>query len=161
MDDTLRACRAIWTQEPPVRFSSPTVSLDGLWCEPRPVQRGGIPIWFGLALGERNVARIVELGSGWMPLLSDLGALRAGVDRLAGAFERAGRDPAELKVRCEAPAVVDDRGRPDLERTVEALPALAAAGATHASFALARYTGDRDQARRFVERLGELAGDRG
>ena len=24
-------------------FSSPTVSFEGLWCEPRPIQRGGIP----------------------------------------------------------------------------------------------------------------------
>lgn len=162
MDDTLRACRAIWTREPPVHFESATVRLDGLWCEPRPVQPGGIPIWFGLGLdgrnAERNLARIVELGVGWMPLVDDLAALRAGVDLLSSAFERAGRDPGELRVRCEARAVLDDRGRPDLERTIEGLPALAAAGATHASLALARYAATREQAERFVARLGELAG---
>ncbi|MGH0037404.1 MAG: TIGR03619 family F420-dependent LLM class oxidoreductase [Myxococcota bacterium] len=158
MDDTLRACRALWTEEPPVRFQSPSVGFEGLWCEPRPLQRGGIPIWFGLKASERNLARMVELGSGWMPLVADLGELREGVDRLGDAFSRAGRDPAELKVRCEAPAVLDERGRPDLERTVESLPALAEAGATHASFALARYARSREQARDFVASLGALAG---
>jgi alkanesulfonate monooxygenase SsuD/methylene tetrahydromethanopterin reductase-like flavin-dependent oxidoreductase (luciferase family) len=158
MDDVLRACRAIWTGEPPVHFRAPTVAIEGLWCEPRPLQPGGIPIWFGLRLSPRNLERIVELGTGWMPLVSDLDELRSGVDRLRDAFARAGRDPDALRVRCEAPAVLDDRGRPDLERTVGALPALAEAGATHASFALARYAGDRDQALAFTGRLGALAG---
>ncbi len=156
MDHALRACRALWTSEPPVHFEAPGIRFDGVWCEPRPLQPGGIPIWFGLALTDRNVARVVELGTGWMPLLSDLDELRRGVDRLADAFTRAGRDPAELRVRCEAPAVAGDDGRPDLERTVEALPALAEAGATHASFALARYARSHSEALGFVERLGAL-----
>ena len=48
-------CFALWTDEPPVEFSSPTVQFGPTWCEPRPVQRP-IPIWFGVAATARNLA---------------------------------------------------------------------------------------------------------
>ena len=45
-----------------VTFSSKTVSFEKIWCEPRPVQRDGIPVWFSGTLHKRNVERIVALG---------------------------------------------------------------------------------------------------
>jgi probable F420-dependent oxidoreductase len=158
LDDALRACRALW-REAPASFRSESVSFDEIWSIPRPVRPGGVPIWFGLALGPRNVARIVELGAGWMPMDSSPDAIRAGVARLREAFANAGRDFSGFGVRAHAPvALAGERRRPDLERTLEGLPALAEAGATVASFALGAFAASRAEIRPFLERLAKAAG---
>ncbi len=153
MDDVLRACRVLWS-EAPASFSSPTVSFEKVWCLPRPVQPGGIPIWFGVRLSERNVARVVELGAGWMPLLRSEQELFEGAKVLREAFAAAGRDPATLGIRAPVPLATDSSGRPDLERTLGELPRLREAGATVASFALAAHARSRDEIAPFLERLG-------
>ena len=149
LDDTLRACRTLWS-EAPASFESPTVSFQDLWCLPKPVQTGGIPIWFGLKLSERNVARIVELGAGWMPLGLTTQELKDGVSRLRDAFRAAGRDPDSLGVRVGVPAGVD------LERALESIAELQEAGSTLVSFALGRFVASAEQVRPFLERLGRL-----
>jgi probable F420-dependent oxidoreductase len=157
LDDALRACRALWS-EAPASFESPTVRFEKLWCIPRPVQPGGIPIWFGVALSERNVRRIAELGAGWMPLGPGPGEIGAGVRRLREALRSVGRDPAELRVRAALPTVRGAGGGIDLERTLGSLDALADAGATHAAFALDRFVRDASEIPSFLERLGAYTG---
>ena len=122
------------------------------------MQPGGIPLWFGVALGPRNLARIAELGDGWMPMDSSPDAIRAGVARLRDAFARAGRDFAGFGVRAHAPIVLGADKRPDLERSLAGLPALAEAGATAASFALGAFAATRADVRPFLERLAKGAG---
>jgi probable F420-dependent oxidoreductase len=157
LEDGLRACRALW-RDAPARFESPTVSFDALWSLPRPLQPGGIPLWFGVALGPRNLARVVELGDGWMPMDSSVDAIRSGVERLREAFGRAGRDFSGFGVRAHAPVALRADRRPDLERSLAALPALAEAGATAAAFALGVFAADRAAIRPFLERLARAAG---
>jgi alkanesulfonate monooxygenase SsuD/methylene tetrahydromethanopterin reductase-like flavin-dependent oxidoreductase (luciferase family) len=152
MDDVLRACRVLW-RDSPASFSSPTVSFDEIWCEPRPVQEGGIPISFGCALGPKNVARIVEMGAGWAPLVPD-DEVRTGIATLRDAFSAAGRDPERLEVRVGAPIAMGADGRPDLEHSIATLPTLAETGVTMASFALAAFAFEPAQIRPLLERLG-------
>ena len=159
MDDTIRACRALWS-EAPACFESDTVSFRDLWCLPRPVQTGGIPIWYGVGLSERNVSRIVELGAGRMPVAAQRDELARGSARLREACRKAGRDPASLGIRGSiAPLRGADR-RVDLERSLaEGLPPLQEAGATHASLALAAFAHRPEEVRPFLERLGQLSRD--
>ena len=156
MDDTLRACRVLWSQAP-ASFESPSVSFRELWCLPRPVQGGGPPIWLGGRLNERNLARIVEYGAGWMPIALSLEELEQASRRLRDACENAGRDPDSIGVRSMAPVAADAGGRVDLERTLAGLPALRKAGVTVAAFALGRFVHTRDEIRPFLERLGRIA----
>lgn len=137
--DVLRACRALWS-ESPASFASPTVSFDQVWCEPRPVQPGGVPIWLGVAPSARHVAHLAELGAGWLPVGTDPGALRAGVARIREGFAAAGRDPASLRVRANVAPVVGADGRVDLDRTLaESAPRAVEAGATLLAFPIAAY----------------------
>jgi probable F420-dependent oxidoreductase len=152
MDDQLRACRALWSGER-VSFESATVRFEGLLCLPRPVQPGGPPLWFGVAATPRNAARIAELGVGWAPIGTDPVAIAKGVDAMRRAFERAGRDPASLRVRAHAPVLTDAAGRPDLAATLAALPRLRAAGVTVAAFALPVWVRERAQIPAFLNRL--------
>jgi probable F420-dependent oxidoreductase len=154
LDDTLRACRALWTADAPVSFRSDTVAFRELRSAPRPVQPGGPPLWFGVAASERNAARIAELGAGWLPMETDPDAIARGVARLRRAFERAGRDPATLGVRANAPIERGPDGQPDLDRTLAALPRLSAAGVTIAAFALPTWIRSAADAPDFFSRLG-------
>ncbi len=154
MDDTLRACRVLWTQTP-ASFESDTVTFKDLWSFPRPVQEGGIPLWLGLALTERNLARFTEFDAGWMPMTSDPAELADGIASLRRARAEAGLDPDALQVRANAPVVTDTGGRPDLARTLDGLDALSETGVTQAAFALPRFVRRAADIRAFLEALGE------
>jgi len=152
LDDQLRACRALW-QGGPVSFRSETVSFDALVCEPRPLSPGGPPLWLGLAANERHAARFAEFGAGWLPMETEAEEIARGSGVLRRAYERAGRDPATLAVRANAPVVNDSAGRPDLAATLAALPRLREAGVSVAGFALARFVRTRDEIPEFLARL--------
>ena len=127
LDDTIGACRALW-QSAPASFHSPSVNFDGMFCSPRPAPGERIPVWFGGKFTPRQIRRIVSLGDGWMPY----GGLHMSVQQKAEAiatlrqrFAAAGRDPASLEV-CDGLGAVDG----SLARSLEQVPALAAAGVT-------------------------------
>jgi len=156
MDDVLRACRVLW-RDAPASFQSPTVSFDDLWCIPRPLQPGGVPIWFGVAPTPRNVARVVEMGVGWMPVGTDVDALAHGVRVLRDAFAAAGRDPVSLGVRANVPIALGSDGRVDLDRSIaEGIPRASEAGATIAAFPIAAYVRRREELAGFLTRLASL-----
>jgi len=157
MDDVLRACRVLW-RDAPASFQSPTVSFDDLWCIPRPVQPGGVPIWFGVPPTPRNVARVVEMGVGWVPVGTDLDALASGARVLRDAFAAAGRDPAMLGVRANVPFAIGADGRVDLDRSIaEGIPRASEAGATIAAFPIAAYVRRREDLPALLKRLALLA----
>jgi alkanesulfonate monooxygenase SsuD/methylene tetrahydromethanopterin reductase-like flavin-dependent oxidoreductase (luciferase family) len=112
-----------------------------------------VPLWLGTALSERNLARLVEWGSGWMPIGDDPARLADDVGRLHEALRAAGREPAAVGVRAHAPVVSGAKGRPDLDATLARLPELARAGVTVAAFALARFVRRREEIPAFFEAL--------
>lgn len=153
MMDVLRACRVLW-RESPASFASDTVSFEQVWCEPRPVQPGGVPIWLGVAASARHLAHLVELDAGWLPVGTDLEALRAGVARIREAFAAAGRDPAALRVRANVAPALDANGRVDLDRTLaESAPRAVEAGATLLAFPVAAYARRPDDLAPLLVRL--------
>jgi alkanesulfonate monooxygenase SsuD/methylene tetrahydromethanopterin reductase-like flavin-dependent oxidoreductase (luciferase family) len=153
--DQLRACLALWTQEPPVSFDSPTVSFADIWCEPRPAQAGGVPLAFGTAATPEMVALMAELGAGWLPIHTTTpDELLDGLARLRAAYQDAGRDPATLRVRETLRPVLDERGRLDGPATVAAAAPLAERGITMASVGLGRNLADASGVARFFEDLG-------
>ena len=109
MEDTVRACRALWEQEPPVSFTSDTVSFTDLWCEPRPVQ-ARLPIWFSGAANDATVRRVAELGDGWLPLAIPLDDVTATIERMRAAFRDAGSGPGDAR-RAAGPRGEDRRRR--------------------------------------------------
>ncbi|MGI9431911.1 MAG: LLM class F420-dependent oxidoreductase [Myxococcota bacterium] len=152
MDDTLRACRALW-RDAPASFASETVAFEGIYSVPQPVQPGGVPLWFGIAPTERGAQRMAEFGSGWMPMEAGPDDLREGIRRIHAALASAGRDSSTFGVRAHVPVARSGK-RPDLAATLAGLPALAEAGATVASIALAAFAGSVAEVRPFLESVG-------
>ena len=66
LDDALVAMKAAWSGEP----------VDGVVCQPTPVQRPHPPIWVG-GNSKRAIRRAVALGDGWVPMPSPRAAAKA------------------------------------------------------------------------------------
>lgn len=129
LEEQVRVCRLLWSQAP-ASFQGETVRFERIHAWPRPVQPGGVPMWFGLAPSDRNVERIAELGDGWIPMEQRPEKLTGHIARLRKAFAARGRDPQSLAVRVVLRTVFRADGSPDLEATLSAVPALAQAGVT-------------------------------
>ena len=140
LTDTIGACRALWEQLP-ASFSSGTVSFTDTFCSPQPVQ-SRLPVWFGGTLNQRNLARVTELGDGWIAIMgATLDDLRAGADALREAAP-------DRSFTVQAPAVIarDDDKRPLVGPTMESVPALLEAGVTDVYVNLAAFCRDPDDA---------------
>jgi probable F420-dependent oxidoreductase len=142
LDDTMRACRALWTQSP-ASLNAPTLSFDRLWCEPR-TSAGPPPILVGAAPSVRTARRIAEWGDGWMPdprMPDD--KIAAGVGRLRRWLDDAGRDGSRLAVhamRCQT----GTDGRGDLRATIERLGEWSEIGITSVALPLAMFVDGPD-----------------
>ncbi|WP_165838845.1 TIGR03619 family F420-dependent LLM class oxidoreductase [Roseicella frigidaeris] len=100
-DEYILAAKTLWT-EPKPRFAGEHVRFGDITFEPKPVQRGGPPIWVG---GESGPAlrRTARLGDAWYPIgtnpafpLESLARYRAAVAKLRGLAEKEGRDPGAI-----------------------------------------------------------------
>ena len=150
MEDAIGACRALWSGAP-ASFHSRTVRFDGMHCQPRPAEGERIPVWFTGKFTPRLVRRVATLGDGWMPY----GAYGMTLEEKAAAIltlrERhaaEGRDPATLEV---ADSVVPVEG--SVARTLEAVPAMAAAGIGIVRVPLRRFAREASEVPGVVEEL--------
>jgi probable F420-dependent oxidoreductase len=158
LDDTIGACRALWSA-PSASFASSTVAFTRANCVPLPVQQP-LPVLFAGSLHARNVRRIVALGDGWIPVMGAAPAIVAdGVALLADAFRAAGRDTDALRVRSELAPVVDARGRPDIRATLDAAPALRDAGVSDVQFPMPYFVTDPARAHDVLERVAAAWAD--
>jgi probable F420-dependent oxidoreductase len=109
-DEYLSLMRQAWTTDP-VTFEGRYTTVREVHALPKPVQRGGIPIWIG---GHTDAAlrRAARLGDGWHPiglrppalLYPDEYATR--VKQLHAYAQHAGRDPRAITLSFRAPMEV-------------------------------------------------------
>ena len=154
LDDTMRACAALWTTPGPVQFASETVSFDAVWCNPMPVQQvadSAIPIWYGIAASGEHIDRMAELGAGWLPIHTTTAEeLREGIRALRAAVAARGRDPKAFHVRAGAKPVMGENGHLDIGATQAENAWLAAAGVDSVSIGTGRHVGDAASLRTFL-----------
>jgi probable F420-dependent oxidoreductase len=158
--DNIAACRALWDNQP-ASFQSETVSFEGLYSMPPPVQ-ARIPIILAAKANAKNAALVAELCDGWESGPDDsksLAALREGAQLYRQAFRDAGRDPAQLIVRAHLPVFMKDATAFDLEKTFSHVPAMMEAGVTEFSIGvLGRLEGPFDSMAAIERYLDALAG---
>ena len=160
LSDTLAACKALW-RDTPAAIDTPTLAFRDIYCEPKPLQPGGVPLWIGGALHARNLDRVVRWGDAWIPIMgASLDAIADGKRRIESAWKDAGRDPAALQVQAPLRIERGDDGRPDLARSMATVPDLLAAGATDVHVTLRAFTADPEQAQHvcaeIVRRFGDM-----
>jgi probable F420-dependent oxidoreductase len=122
LDDTIGACRALWS-DLPASYSSPSTSFSDVFCSPQPMQ-DRLPVWFAGTLNVRNLRRIRELGDGWIPIMgSTLSDVRNGASALATVGRR-------IEIQAALPVVRRDDRSADIDATMAAVPGWVEAGAT-------------------------------
>jgi probable F420-dependent oxidoreductase len=161
--DNIAACRALWENQP-ATFHSGTVSFNGLYQMPQPVQKR-IPILLGVKANEKNAVLVAELCDGWETGPDDSGSLeklREGARIYRDAFAKAGRNPDQLMVRAHLPRHMSTDGRRfDLKRMFADVPAMREAGvtefATGVTGRLEGPFGSMEAIERFINEVAELA----
>ncbi|MEO5838239.1 MAG: TIGR03619 family F420-dependent LLM class oxidoreductase [Acidimicrobiales bacterium] len=155
LTDTIGACRALWSPGA-ASFASPSFNFDRIWCEPKPVQPGGIPVFFSGTLTERNIRRIVTLGDGWLPIMdATTDDVARGAVLLRERWADAGRDPSALRIHVRLPVLKDGLGRADVGRTVEGARPLIEMGITDLQLASVPYVSSPDGLEQFFAEVGK------
>ncbi len=109
-DEYLRLMRECWTKEE-IRFEGKHYRVSNLVFLPKPIQKGGIPIWIG---GHTDAAlrRAGELGDGWHPIglrppaLLHPAEYADKVKQIHAWARRAGRDPGAITLTFRTPMEV-------------------------------------------------------
>jgi probable F420-dependent oxidoreductase len=152
LEEQVRACRLLW-RESPASFHGRHVNFERVHSRPFPLQGERLPLWFGLAPTERNLARIAALGDGWLPMESDPVLLAPAIARLRELTRAQGRDPDALAIRTTIRTLRDSARRPDLDATLAQVPAYAAAGVTMLRFAPSAFCSGPQEFERFLTRI--------
>ena len=160
--DNIAACRALWSEQP-TTFRSETVSFEGLYSLPLPVQKR-IPILLAAKANEKNAALVAELCDGWETGPDDsksLDKLREGSQIYRQAFVAAGRNPNDLIVKSHLFPQRFAQGELDWDKTFANVPNMLEAGVTE--FAIAMPIGmeaplSHNEIARFMNQLASRAG---
>ncbi|MCU1462117.1 MAG: putative F420-dependent oxidoreductase [Acidimicrobiales bacterium] len=154
MTDTIAACRALWAPGQ-ASFKSESISFEDIWCEPKPVQPGGIPVLFSGTLTPRTMRRVVELGDGWIPIMGETHeGIATGVERLRAAYRAAGRDPDRLIVRTQLSVRKAADGTRSLEESLAGAADHAEIGVTDVTVPTAAFIRHPDDIPGYFARLG-------
>lgn len=158
--EQINVCRELWTQAP-ATIHNRAANFEEVYCLPFPVQKR-LPVWLGVALNERNIARIAEVADGWMgaPIERDWHPdhIRRPIRALRAAFEARGRDPASATIQVTPNPVLKSNGEADLDATLARIPDLERAGVDIMSLYTHQYIRHPDEYPSFLERVVSIAG---
>lgn len=125
LDRSLEVCQTLWSQES-ASFQSDDLSFEGIHCNPKPLQQGGVPFWISGTLNKNVLRRIGRFGAGWIPWGDDAIDPTAGIARVREALDAAGRSPESFQVTANL-ATPKDGG---FDALFAAVPKMAEAGVT-------------------------------
>lgn len=127
MDECLQLVKALWSEEF-VQFRGEFYECVDWACNPKPARPEGIPIWLG-GESKKQLDRVGKYADGWLATAKSLPTLKEDFARAQQAAEKAGRDPAALKLSLEgAGALTPD----NLDQTAAGLARLKDMGIFHA-----------------------------
>jgi probable F420-dependent oxidoreductase len=154
LTDTIAACKVLW-RDTPAAITTPSFSFEDVYCEPKPVQEGGVPLWISGTLHRRNLERLARHGDAWIPIMGEsVDGIESGIGHVREAFTAAGRDPVGLRVQAPLRLARGADGALDLGRSMESVPALVAVGATDIQVPLQAFTRDPDAAPGVLAEIG-------
>ena len=128
LDHSMEVCQTLWRDESAC-FDSDLLQFENIHCNPKPLQEGGVPFWISGTLNKRVLKRIGQFGSGWIPWGPDAIDPTVGMTKVREALDAAGRSPEGFQCTASLPTVSGEAGI-DIDRTMDGVPALVAAGVT-------------------------------
>jgi probable F420-dependent oxidoreductase len=144
LEDTVQACRALWTGGP-ASIDTATVRFEDLFCRPVPVQGTALPVWFAGPPVRSTFRRIARLGDGWLPFGNvAVDDIARGNQLLRAAAAEQGRDPSALGIRASLPVGGEADLAARLDGALRAAPSFVEAGATVLQLPLSRVANSRE-----------------
>ena len=114
-EEYIEVLRALWT-DGVTEFSGEFYSVPAARMAPKPVQRPGPPVILG-GIAPRALERVGRLADGWVTSSrTDLSHVGEGIEVIRAAADKAGRDPATIRIICRGvvragkPMVVPEGG---------------------------------------------------
>lgn len=129
LDHSIDVCQTLW-REQRAAFTSPDLSFEAIHMMPKPLQKGGVPIWVAGTIRGTTVKRIAKFGSGWIPWGPDAANLTEAIPRLKEEVAKVGGNTDDLQVVGYLPVVKDSKDQMDVDRTMENLGPMIKAGVT-------------------------------
>lgn len=129
LDHTLAVCQTLW-REQRASFDGDGLQFDAIHQMPKPAQPGGVPIWVSGRVNASVARRLARFGSAWIPWGEDAADVESSIPRMREAVAAAGGDAESFGVVGTLRVVKTGDGAVDVDATVAAAPALAAAGVT-------------------------------
>lgn len=155
LEEQIAVCRTLW-RDAPARFDGKTIRFEGLHCEPRPLQAGGIPIWLGFTPTPRAFERIARCGDGWIRPDPDPVKLGNDIRALRAAFVAQGRPASAVTVRSQVTSAFHADGTPDIAATLARAPAYIDAGVDILEFYPGRLCRDASELVPLLDAIIEL-----
>jgi probable F420-dependent oxidoreductase len=103
-DESIEAVRALW-RDNPVSYSGKHFNFGPLKCFPKPIQKGGIPIFVG-GNSEPAIRRVARYANGYIPV-GTLDEAAPLFKQLKAECARIGRNPAEIELCCQCEPTPD------------------------------------------------------
>jgi probable F420-dependent oxidoreductase len=130
-DEALEILQRCW-KESTVTFHGKHFQIDGIACEPKPIQQPRPPIWIG---GHTPAAfrRVARYGDAWHGG-GTVEVCRAARDAVRAEAEKIGRDPGMIELTIRDRGGLDVSTREARDQTIERLLPYAALGASHFLF---------------------------
>jgi len=129
LDHTLEVCRLLWT-DGAARYQSPELDFDRIHMMPKPLQPDGVPIWVSGRINKRVVDRLCRFGLRWIPWGDDAADLETSIAAMRERIAATGTSPEGLEVVANMRVFKTESGTIDVDRTMEPVAGLIAAGAT-------------------------------
>lgn len=125
LDHTMDVCQTLWSNEA-ASYDSDLLQFEGIHCNPKPLQQGGVPFWISGTLNKNVLRRIGRFGAGWIPWGDDAMDPTSGIARIREALDEAGRDPKCFQVTANLAA---SKGA-GFDELFEPVPKMAESGIT-------------------------------
>ncbi|NOT54547.1 MAG: LLM class F420-dependent oxidoreductase [Deltaproteobacteria bacterium] len=94
--ETVEALRILWTQPEP-SYQGELVHFPPVYCDPKPVQKSGPPIFLGGHV-PKALERVARSYDGWCPLSNDPADYKTKVATIRQMAKEAGRNPDTLQM---------------------------------------------------------------
>jgi F420-dependent oxidoreductase-like protein len=105
MDEAIRICKLLWTQERS-DFAGTHFRLTDAVCAPKPVQQPGPPIWIGGSGEQKTLRAVAEHADGWNAFPLPIPHLQHKLDVLRGHCDAVGRDFAKIRKQMACSVIV-------------------------------------------------------
>ena len=153
--ETLAILKKFWSDSP-TSHQGKYFQFDDIWCNPKPIQGADIPLLFGIKMTSENAKKIAKVGDGWIPIKTSRSFIENGRSILLDAFEKASKPIP--RIRGQLPTITNEKGYPDLDKTLEEFEKSFDAGLKEIEFFPINFIQSGEDIKPTLEKIAKLKG---